>query len=112
MAKKIVITDDELIHKAAEIASQNFPNEYLLLGIFLASVMAEIFCDDSDDDSDDDYDKEEAHITFRAGNWRISINTMNDKARLVMFREDVKVIDRVVDNLYKAYDYAFNILVD
>lgn len=53
----------------------------------------------------------EAVVEYNAGRWNISIITMeNDKVRLVIKRNGVVAIDRVLDSLYKAYNYAFNII--
>lgn len=60
---------------------------------------------------EDEKDKYEAIVEYRAGIWVIRISTLeSDKVRLRVYRNEVTVCDRVLDSLYKAYNYAFNII--
>ena len=48
---------------------------------------------------------------YDAGKWNILIeNKENDKARLRIRLNGAVICDRVLDSLYKAYNYAFNII--
>ena len=56
-------------------------------------------------------EKCEAVVEYNAGRWNISIiTTENDKVRLIVKRDGVVAVDRVLDSLHTAYNYAFNII--
>lgn len=53
----------------------------------------------------------EAFIEYDAGKWNITIAAMSyDNVRLTIKRNGIVAVDRVLDSLYKAYNYAFNII--
>ena len=53
----------------------------------------------------------EAVVEYDAGNWNILIETKkNDNVRLRMKLKGEVICDRILDSLYKAYNYAFNII--
>lgn len=109
MDKKVLkrtITDEEMLELSTRVVKM-FPDElYATLGLYTAIVMADIF-----EDSEEIKNDHEAFVTYTAGKWKIVIATReDDKARLVMFYSDEKRIDRTLDSIYKAYNYAFNII--
>ena len=53
----------------------------------------------------------EAFVEYNVGNRNIAIFTKSDdKVRLVIKCNGIVAVDRTLDSLYKAYNYAFNIL--
>ena len=53
----------------------------------------------------------EAFVEYNVGNRNISIFTKSDdKVRLVIKCNGIVAVDRTLDSLYKAYNYAFNII--
>lgn len=60
---------------------------------------------------EDEEEEFEAVVEYNVGNKNISITTMtNDKVRLVIKCNGIVAVDRTLDSLYKAYNYAFNII--
>lgn len=60
---------------------------------------------------EDEEEKHEAVVEYSAGKWDILIATKeNDTVRLCIRHYGAVVCDRILDSLYKAYNYAFNIL--
>lgn len=51
-------------------------------------------------------------VVYKAGDHKICIATRYDnKAHLVITYKDRIAVDRMLDSLHKAYEYAFNILI-
>lgn len=63
------------------------------------------------ENKESDKNELEATIEYRAGRWEICITTTEaDKVRLRIYYEGRVMCNRVLDSLYKAYNYAFNII--
>lgn len=113
MDKKVLkrtITDEEMLALSTKVGKM-FPDElYATLGLYTAIVMADIF-EDSEEENKEVNNDHKVFATYKAGKWEIEIYRWADyKARLVIYYSGEKRIDRIVDSIYKAYNYAFNII--
>lgn len=78
---------------------------------FGALICAKAELETEKNETTDDNDEYEAGVSYKAGDWDIIISTTShNKARLILKLKGLVVCDRVLDSLYKAYNYAFNAL--
>lgn len=110
----INLTKDEFAQVIHEVIKElDMPDMTLPLITIGAMIgaRAEIMTEKKEDKEEDKEEEYEAAVEYRAGRWDISIITMgNDKVRLIVKRNGIVAVNRVLDSLYKAYNHAFNII--
>ena len=110
----INLTKDEfaqVIHEVIkELDMPDITFALITIGAMIGA-RAEMKTEEKEAEKESEKEEYEAIIEYRAGKWIIRISTLeSDKVRLRVYRNEVAVCDRILDSLYKAYNYAFNII--
>lgn len=110
---KVEITDDKMLDIAAEV-SKLFPNElYMTLGLFLATLMADIFNDAEEVEVSDKPKVTSPDTIYHCGNHTFRVHKKsNDSFSVDHFDHGVYAGMEKTESLDKAFKYILATLAD